>query len=83
MTEKEALKKGIYGVSVKRLKKSKKSFELVVLFVRMLTVAGNYGDLGVDVIVDINQKVWILEVNKLHDHKYPLYALEDEQMYLK
>ncbi len=43
--------------------------------------AGHYGDLGVDVIVDENEKVWILEVNKLHDHKYPQYALEDEQMY--
>ncbi|EEG78875.1 YheC/YheD family endospore coat-associated protein [Dethiobacter alkaliphilus] len=44
---------------------------------------GNYGDLGVDVIVDENQKVWVLEVNKLQDHKYPVYALNDEQMYYK
>lgn len=23
------------------------------------------------------------EINKLHNHKYPLYALKDNQMYLK
>lgn len=44
---------------------------------------GHYGDLGVDVIVDSNLKIWILEINKLHDHKYPLYALKDNQLYLK
>ena len=44
---------------------------------------GHYGDLGVDVMIDENQKVWILEVNKLHDHKYPQYALQDEQLYLQ
>jgi hypothetical protein len=32
---------------------------------------GNYGDLGIDVIVDIDQHLWILEANKLQDHKYP------------
>ena len=45
--------------------------------------AGHYGDLGVDVIIDADQKIWVLEVNKLHDHKYPQYALEDEQMYYR
>jgi hypothetical protein len=46
-------------------------------------VGGHYGDLGIDVIVDENLKIWILEINKLHDHKFPLYALEDKQMYYK
>jgi hypothetical protein len=43
---------------------------------------GHYGDLGIDVIIDENQKVWILEINKLHYHLYPMYALKDRQMYL-
>lgn len=42
---------------------------------------GNYGDVGIDVVVDEKQKIWILEVNKLHDHKFPLYALDDSQTY--
>jgi len=42
---------------------------------------GNYGDLGIDVMVDENKKVWILEVNKTHDHKFPLYSINDTQMY--
>ncbi|XMB87157.1 YheC/YheD family protein [Mycoplasmatota bacterium WC44] len=44
---------------------------------------GQYGDLGIDVMIDENLKVWILEINKLHDHKFPLYGLDDTQMYYK
>ncbi|MDF2606407.1 MAG: hypothetical protein K0S34_597 [Bacillales bacterium] len=44
---------------------------------------GHYADLGIDVMIDCNQKIWILEVNKLHDHKFPLYGLNDSQMYYK
>jgi hypothetical protein len=44
---------------------------------------GHYGDLGIDVIVDKNYKIWILEINKLHDHKFPLYGLNDTQMYYR
>ncbi|MCD8503412.1 MAG: YheC/YheD family protein [Bacillaceae bacterium] len=54
-----------------------------VICEQLSNCCGNYGDVGVDVILDENQKVWVLEVNKLHDHKFPLYALEDEQMYYK
>jgi hypothetical protein len=43
---------------------------------------GHYGDLGIDVVIDENQKIWILEINKLHYHHYPIYALKDKQMYL-
>ncbi|WP_176762120.1 YheC/YheD family endospore coat-associated protein [Natronincola ferrireducens] len=42
---------------------------------------GHYGDLGIDVVIDENQKIWILEINKLHYHPYPIYALKDRQMY--
>jgi hypothetical protein len=44
---------------------------------------GHYGDLGIDVIVDENQKIWILEINKLHYHPYPVYALKDRELYHK
>ncbi len=42
---------------------------------------GHYGDLGIDIILDESQKVWILEINKLHYHPYPVYALKDRKMY--
>jgi hypothetical protein len=42
---------------------------------------GHYGDLGIDVVIDENKKVWILEINKLHYHPYPVYALKDRLMY--
>ena len=48
---------------------------------RLDETSGNYGDVGVDVVVDKDRRVWILEINKLHDHKFPLYAIKDEQMY--
>ena len=42
---------------------------------------GHYGDLGIDVVLDASGHVWILEINKLHDHRMPLYALRDWNMY--
>jgi hypothetical protein len=42
---------------------------------------GHYGDLGLDVIIDKNQKIWILEINKNHYHYFPVYALKDKIMY--
>ena len=42
---------------------------------------GHYGDLGIDVVIDENQKIWILEINKLHYHPYAVYALKNRQMY--
>jgi hypothetical protein len=42
---------------------------------------GHYGDLGLDIIIDENQKIWILEINKNHYHYFPVYALKDRKMY--
>lgn len=44
-------------------------------------IVGNYGDLGIDVMVDKNKKVWILEINKTHDHRFPLYSVNNTTMY--
>lgn len=44
---------------------------------------GNYGDLGIDLMVDIHGKVWILEVNTLDTyHRFPLH-LKDKLLYKK
>ncbi|QGU95878.1 hypothetical protein GOM49_12955 [Clostridium bovifaecis] len=41
----------------------------------------NYGDLGIDAIIDEDLKIWIIEINKRQDHRIPL-SIKDEQMYL-
>lgn len=40
----------------------------------------NYGDLGIDVAIDVDLNVWILEINKRHYHTMPL-SINDVQMY--
>lgn len=36
---------------------------------------GNYGDVGIDLMVDGQQKIWILEVNTLDtNHRFPLHT---------
>jgi hypothetical protein len=44
---------------------------------------GHYADVGIDMIIDEEMRVWILEINKLHDHRMPLYAISDRLMYEK
>lgn len=40
----------------------------------------NYGDLGIDVVLDRKFNVWVLEANKRHYHTVPLW-IEDMQMF--
>ncbi len=40
---------------------------------------GHYGDVGIDVIIDPQQKVWILEINKFHMHSLPLHLKNDSR----
>jgi hypothetical protein len=41
----------------------------------------NYGDLGFDVMIDEELKVWILEVNKRHYHSVPLWINDTHTYY--
>ncbi|WP_158289650.1 YheC/YheD family protein [Paenibacillus flagellatus] len=43
---------------------------------------GPFGDVGLDVSVDENLKVWLLEINSCHQHTIPYY-LNDLDMYRK
>lgn len=42
----------------------------------------NYGDLGIDIMLDNDLKIWIIEINKRHDHSMPL-SIKDNQMYFQ
>jgi hypothetical protein len=42
---------------------------------------GSFGDVGIDISVDPNLKVWILEVNSCHRHNVPFYLNENTQMH--
>jgi hypothetical protein len=44
---------------------------------------GNYGELAIDVLLDEEKNVWILEVNKTYDHRFPLYSINDTEMYYR
>lgn len=42
---------------------------------------GHFGDVGIDVVVDKNLKIWVLEINKSHQHSIARYMDEDPDMY--
>ncbi|MBU7008812.1 YheC/YheD family protein [Phosphitispora fastidiosa] len=39
---------------------------------------GYFGDVGIDVVVDKNLKIWVLEINKSHQHDMASYLKEDD-----
>ncbi len=45
--------------------------------------AGHYAELGIDLIVDENVKVWLAEIGDLRSHKWPLSSINDRQTVFK
>jgi hypothetical protein len=43
-------------------------------------ISGAYADLGIDVGIDENDKIWVIEMNKRPDHDFPL-IIKDRKMY--
>ncbi len=43
-------------------------------------IGGGYGDLGIDLGIDNNEKIWLIEINKRPDHDLPL-KIKDRKMY--
>ncbi|MEH7352350.1 YheC/YheD family protein [Neobacillus drentensis] len=43
-------------------------------------IAGGYADLGIDIGIDKDGKVWVIEMNKRPDHDFPLF-IKDRKMY--
>ncbi|MBS4194934.1 YheC/YheD family endospore coat-associated protein [Lederbergia citri] len=41
---------------------------------------GAYADFGIDIGIDEQEKIWIIEINKRHDHDFPL-MIKDRKMY--
>lgn len=39
-----------------------------------------YADLGIDIGIDEDEKIWVIEMNKRHDHDFPL-MIKDRKMY--
>jgi hypothetical protein len=78
----EALKK-VFGLNDKEtFLKQKEIINICLEACNILDkAAGNFGDLGFDVMLDEKGKVWILEINKSHDHRFPLYSVGDSKMY--
>ena len=42
---------------------------------------GHFGDVGLDMVLDENLNVWVLEINKSHQHNLARYQQEDPEMY--
>ncbi|SFX10997.1 YheC/D like ATP-grasp [Thermoactinomyces sp. DSM 45891] len=42
---------------------------------------GLFGDVGLDISVDSEKRIWLLEINKYHDLYMPLYIKNNHQMF--
>jgi hypothetical protein len=63
-------------------KKRQEVIEVCKDICKILDASGeNYGDLGFDVVIDKDLKVWVLEANKRHYHTVPLWINDLETFY--
>jgi hypothetical protein len=84
LTGKEALRKVFQMNERQVFLKEQEMIELCISACKTLDkCGGNYADLAIDLIIDESLKVWLIDINSLHDHELPLYSLKDRQMYLK
>lgn len=78
----EVLQK-VYGLSSSEVSEKEKEIIKICKEACLLIeqAYGNYGDLGIDVVIDQKLKVWVLEINKLHQHTLAEYLAKDLDMY--
>ncbi len=70
----------IYGLSPEQaVEKENEMVELCTHACLLIERAyGHFGDVGIDVVIDENLKIWILEINKSHQHDIARYLLKDD-----
>jgi hypothetical protein len=84
LTGKEALRKVFQMNEREVFLKEQEMMDLCISACKTLDkCGGNYADLAIDMIIDESLKVWLMDIHQLHDHKLPLYSIQDRQMYLK
>ncbi|MBP3041684.1 YheC/YheD family protein, partial [Bacillaceae bacterium Marseille-Q3522] len=65
------------------LKAFQKYQEIILICIKMANKVdeiGAYADLGIDIGIDEDEKVWVIEMNKRPDHDFPL-MIKDRKMY--
>lgn len=73
-----------FGMSKRRAELKLSEMKSIALHIcKVFDQYGNYGDVGIDLMIDKHHKVWILEVNTLDTyHQFPLH-LKDREHYLR
>lgn len=80
MSFRKALKKSGNLSSKKINKIEKKVIDLCKRACSVLDQYGNYGDLGIDIVLDNKFQPWLIEINKKHTHEVPLF-INDKKTY--
>jgi YheC/D like ATP-grasp len=79
----EALRLQFGYSELQAFKKYQEIVDVCIKVANKLTiVAGGYGDLGIDIGIDKDEKVWVIETNKRPAHELPLH-IKDRKMYYK
>lgn len=75
----------VYGLNEEEAaRKEEDMIQICTLTCQILdSMFGSFGDVGIDATVDPNLKVWLLEINSLHQHSLASYLQDDRQMYGK
>lgn len=76
----EALKIQFGYEDVRAFQKYQEIVSICTKIAHQIDRKGSFADFGIDIGIDQEGKIWVIEINKRHDHDFPL-LIKNEKMY--
>lgn len=76
----EALKIQFGYEDLRAFQKYQEIVSICTKIAQQIDKKGSFADFGIDIGIDQEEKIWVIEINKRHDHDFPL-LIKNEKMY--
>lgn len=76
----EALKVQFGYEDLRAFQKYQEIINICTKIAQQIDRNGTFADFGIDIGIDHEEKIWVIEINKRHDHDFPL-LIKNQKMY--